>query len=369
MKQACILNVDDREVNRYIRSQILRAAGYKTIEATTGREALEKAVFERPDLVLLDVHLPDISGLEVCRLIKSDHRTSSVMVLQLSASAVEFTDAIRGLDQGADDYMIEPVEPELLLAKVRSILRLRAAEQSLRQTNEDLKQFAFAVSHDLQEPLRTLASYAQLLDRRYREQLDSTADYYLSSIIDGAIRMSQLISDLLIYARLSAEIDVAPELVNLDDVVQHVLELNEPLIAETAADVTCDSLPCIEGHRARITQVFTNLVSNALKYRRPGVPPKVAITVRRQGSDWLFAVSDNGVGFDQAHAESIFGVFRRLHGREVPGSGIGLATCKSVVERSGGRIWAESQQGQGSTFLFTWPVAAVKAEGSAGVSG
>src|SRR4051794_27068710 len=198
------------------------------------------------------------------------------MILQLSATAVEFTDAIRGLDQGADDYLIEPVEPELLLAKVRSILRLRAAEQSLRQTNEDLKQFAFAVSHDLQEPLRTLASYAQLLDRKYREQLDSTADYYLSSIVDGAIRMSQLISDLLSYARLSAEIDVAPELVNLDDVVRRVLELNEPIIAETTAEITADPLPSIEGHRARIMQVFSNLVSNALKYRRPGVPPKVS---------------------------------------------------------------------------------------------
>jgi len=224
------------------------------------------------------------------------------------------------------------------------------------------------VSHDLQEPLRTLASYAQLLDRKYREQLDSTADYYLSSIVDGAIRMSELISDLLSYARLSAEIDLAPELVNLNDVVRRVLELNEPIIAETKAEITADPLPSIEGHRARIMQVFSNLVSNALKYRRPGVPPKVAISVRRQGSEWLFAVSDNGVGFDQTHAESIFGVFRRLHGRDVPGSGIGLATCKNVVERSGGRIWAESQQGEGSTFCFTWPVAAVKADGSAGVA-
>jgi len=369
MKRARILNVDDREVNRYIRSQILHAAGYETIEAGTGREALEKTVFERPDLVLLDVHLPDISGLEVCRLIKSDQRTSGVMILQLSASAVEFTDAIRGLDQGADDYLIEPVEPELLLAKVRSILRLRAAEQSLRQTNEDLKQFAFAVSHDLQEPLRTLASYAQLFERRYREQLDTTADLYLSSIIDGAIRMSQLINDLLIYARLSAEMDVTPELVNLDDIVRQVAELNEPLIAETSAEITCESLPSVEGNPARIMQVFTNLVGNALKYRRPGVPPKVAISVRRQGSEWLFAVSDNGMGFDQAHAESIFGVFRRLHGRDVPGSGIGLATCKSVVERAGGRIWAESQQGEGSTFRFTWPVGVANKDNSAGVTG
>src|SRR3954454_2779336 len=110
MKRARILNVDDREVNRYIRSQILRAGGYEILEAATGREALEKTVFERPDLVLLDVHMPDISGLEVCRLIKTDHRTSGVMILQLSASAVEFTDAVRGLDQGADDYLIEPVE-------------------------------------------------------------------------------------------------------------------------------------------------------------------------------------------------------------------------------------------------------------------
>lgn len=369
MRKPRILNVDDRQMNRYIRTQVLRNAGYDTIEASTGREALEKAIFERPDLVLLDVHLPDISGLEVCRLIKSDHRTLGVMIIQLSASAVEITDAVRGLDHGADDYLIEPVEPELLLAKVRSMLRLRAAEQSLRQKNEDLQQFAFAASHDLQEPLRALTSYAQLLDRKYRNQLDETADLFLRHIVEGASRMSLLISDLLNYSRLSAEIDLTPEMVNLNEIVARVLEMNRTLIAESNAEVTVDALPSVEGHRASLSQVFTNLIGNALKYRQKGVPPRIAISVNQQGSDWLFTVVDNGCGFRQNEAGTIFGVFRRLHGHDVPGSGIGLAICKTVVDRAGGRIWAEGEAGKGATFYFTWPTAASASGSGATISG
>jgi two-component system, sensor histidine kinase and response regulator len=356
MRRPRILNVDDRDVNRYLRSEILRKSDYEIIEASRGREALQKALLESPDLVLLDVHLPDVSGLEVCRLLKSDARTSSVMVIQISASAVEFTDAVVGLDTGADDYLVEPVEPELLRAKVRSMLRLREAEQSLRRSNDDLKQFAYAASHDLQEPLRALSSYSQLLERRYAKQLDETASLYLQNIVEGARRMNRLVSDLLDYSRLSADMDQDPQPVNLDNVLRHVVTMLQARIEQTDAIVTADTLPVVEGNEARLMQVFTNLIDNAVKYRRPDVAPRIHVAVRPRSTEWLFSVQDNGIGFDAEYAESIFGVFRRLHDRSVPGNGIGLAICKSVVERSGGRIWAEGTPGEGAIFRFTWPL-------------
>lgn len=364
MRVAKILNVDDREVNRYLRSEALRSARYHIIEATRGRDALEACITEQPDLVLLDVHLPDMSGLEVCRLIKADKRTSSVMVIQVSASAVHFSDAVRGLDTGADDYLVEPVEPELLLAKVRSMLRLRTAEQELRRRNEDLRQFAYAVSHDLQEPLRGIASYADLLKRRYRADLGETASMYLSQVMDGARRLSRLVTDLLEYSQLSTEMDETPALVNLGQIVEKVVALNESRIRESGAHISCSPLPVVRGNEARLIQLFTNLIGNALKYSRPGVAPRIQIESEHRGPEWLISVKDNGQGFRAESPEQVFGVFRRLHGREIPGSGIGLAICKAVVERVGGRIWAESVPGEGSVFRFTWPVVVDAAEAS-----
>ncbi|MDZ4801369.1 MAG: ATP-binding protein [Bryobacteraceae bacterium] len=357
MRRPRILNVDDRDLNRYLRSEALRESDYEIIEASRGREALQKAVSESPDLVLLDVHLPDVSGLEVCRLLKSDQRTSGIKVLQISASAVEFTDAVIGLDIGADDYLVEPVEPELLRAKIRSLLRLREAEQSLRRSNDDLKQFAYAASHDLQEPIRVLSAYSELLGRRYASQLDETGTLYLKYIVEGAQRMSRLVSDLLDYSRLSADMDQDPQLVSVENVLNRVLQTLKAPIDQSQTAITWDPLPQIEGNETRLTQVFTNLIGNAIKYGRPGIPPEVHIAVQARGPEWLFCVRDNGIGFDAEYAESIFGVFRRLHDRTVPGNGIGLAICKSVVERSGGRIWAEAIPGEGATFHFTWPLA------------
>jgi signal transduction histidine kinase len=357
MRRPRILIVDDRDINRYLRSETLRKSDYEIIEASRGREALHKAIYDQPDLVLLDVHLPDVSGLEVCRLLKSDHRTSSMMVIQISASAVEFTDAVVGLDVGADDYLVEPVEPELLRAKVRSMLRLRAAEQALRRSNDDLKQFAYAASHDLQEPLRALSAYSQLLERRYSALLDQNAVMYLRHIVDGADRMNRLVSDLLDYSRLSADMDQDPEKVDLRAVLSIVQQSLAARIDQTGAVIQTDELPVVEGNEVRLTQVFTNLIDNAMKYRDPNRAPRIHIGVESRPNEWLFSVRDNGIGFNNDYSESIFGVFRRLHNRSVPGNGIGLAICKSVVERSGGRIWAKSVPGCGSTFYFTWPAA------------
>jgi light-regulated signal transduction histidine kinase (bacteriophytochrome) len=342
-------------LNRYIRCEVLRQAGYEGLQAATGSEALEKCMTENPDLVLLDIHLPDINGFEVCRRIKTNPETASVMVMQISASAVELKDALTGLNGGADDFLLEPVEPELLVAKVRSLLRLRMVEERLRRSNEELSRFAFVASHDLQEPLRNVVTFAQMLDRDYRAKLDEKGIGYLNYIISGGQRMSMLVRDLLEYSRISATSDGTVETVDLAKIVDQTRDWFQEKLREANGAITCDGLPVIEGVQVRLAQLIRNLIENAIKYRRPDVPLHIHIGVRAAKREWLFAVTDNGNGFDPAYTDEIFGIFRRLSRSDVDGTGIGLAICRSVVENAGGKIWAEGRPGQGATFYFTWP--------------
>jgi signal transduction histidine kinase len=364
MKRPKILIVDDREVNRYIRAGALQDAGYEILQSDRGRHALDLALKEKPDLVLLDIHLPDLSGHDVCRMIKSDPKVADIMVLQISASAVELADEVSGLEGGADGFLIEPVEPELLRAKVRSLLRLRAAEERLRLSNARLKEFAHVASHDLREPLRTVTLFAELLDREYGNSFDARAREYIKHILQGGQRMSQLVSDLLEYAQVTAEMDDQVERVSLESLVGGLVALNESRIQSLEADITWDPLPEVAGSRVRLTQLFQNLLDNSLKYARPEEPPRISIRVERQQTGWLFAVEDNGQGFRPEMADEIFGVFKRLHSKAIPGSGLGLAICKTVVEQHGGHMWAEGRPGAGATFLFTWPIAVPEGSGT-----
>jgi signal transduction histidine kinase len=363
-----ILIVDDSELNRYVRSEILRQAGYESLLAATGGEALGKCMTEKPDLVLLDIHLPDVSGFEVCRRIKTNPETASVMVMQISASAVELKDALTGLNGGADDFLLEPVEPELLVAKVRSLMRLRSMEERLRRSNEELSRFAFVASHDLQEPLRNVATFAQMLDRDYRAKLDERGVGYLNFIIGGAQRMTMLIRDLLDYSSVSSASHEATQKVDIGRMVDQTRDWFREKLKEANATITHDPLPELEGVEVRIAQLFRNLIENAIKYRRPDVPLEIHVGVRSAKREWLFAVADNGKGFDPAFTNEIFGIFRRLDRQEVEGTGIGLAICRAVVESAGGKIWAEGRPGHGATFYFTWPRTAVEPAATAEAS-
>jgi DNA-binding response OmpR family regulator len=207
---ALIINVDDNEPSRYVRSRILINAGFHVHDAATGAEAVRLIAEQKPDLVLLDVHLPDVNGIELCRRIKAAPENASVIVLQISASATTAPHAVSALESGADGYLTEPVDPDVLVATVRSLLRLRKAERDLiaanerlqvlnrelQRSNEDLQQFAFAASHDLQEPLRSIASFAALLEKKAREKLSAAELEYLGLISDSARRMRALIADL-----------------------------------------------------------------------------------------------------------------------------------------------------------------------------
>jgi signal transduction histidine kinase len=229
---------------------------------------------------------------------------------------------------------------------------LEKSVTELARSNEELQQFAYVASHDLQEPLRMVSSYTQLLAKRYKGKLDSDADDFISFAVEGANRMQKLIQDLLAYSRVSRQ-SAEPETVSTKTVLDHVLHNLQMALKDSGATVTHDALPTIRVDERQLMQLFQNLLSNAVKFRGPK-PLRIHVSARWTGDDWLFSVSDNGIGIDPQYAERIFVIFQRLHTREeYPGTGIGLAICRKIVERHGGRMWVESELGKGATFYFT----------------
>jgi PAS domain S-box-containing protein len=233
--------------------------------------------------------------------------------------------------------------------------RLLAKVRELKQSNDELQQFAYVASHDLQEPLRMVTSYTQLLAKRYQGRLDSDADEFIAYAVDGCNRMQRLVEDLLVYSRAGNHA-VAPHEISSENALQEALANLRATIKESGAVVTHDSLPAIAADDTRLAQLFLNLVGNAIKFRGAQVP-RVHVSATRNGSkEWIFSVRDNGMGIETRYFERIFVIFQRLHGRnEFKGTGIGLAICKKIVEQMGGRIWVESQPQKGSTFYFSVP--------------
>ncbi len=236
--------------------------------------------------------------------------------------------------------------------------QLESYMQELHRSNEELEQFAYVASHDLQEPLRKIRSYLQLIERRYHDQLDDDGKEFIGYAVEGAARMRALISDLLTYSRVTRVKRNLGELsvVNLNDILAIVFNTLQLRIQDTNANIVHDKMPTINANERQMIQLFQNLLSNAIKYRQKGVPPKIHISVQTCEEGWCFNVSDNGIGIDPEQQKRIFAVFQRLHTRTAyQGTGIGLAICKRVVENHDGRIWVESQSGEGATFYFTLP--------------
>jgi light-regulated signal transduction histidine kinase (bacteriophytochrome) len=227
-------------------------------------------------------------------------------------------------------------------------------EEELRLANEDLQQFAYSASHDLQEPIRNVAVYSEIVAKRYNTLLDAEGQQFLGFLREGGRRLATLINDLLAYTRAGV-IEGNLTTVDASAVLQHALSGLAEAVRENDATVACDPLPQVRMGESHLQQVFQNLIGNALKYRTED-PPKIHISAARQGAAWRFSVRDNGIGIDPHYKEVIFGVFKRLHrDRKYSGTGIGLAICQRVVERYGGRIWVESSPGEGATFFFTVP--------------
>ncbi len=246
--------------------------------------------------------------------------------------------------------------------------RVNERTAELQRSNAELEQFAYVASHDLQEPLRKVVGYTQLLGKRYRGQLDANADEFIAYAVDAASRMQLLIQDLLTYSRVGR---LQKELASVDceTVLKLVLRNLQPLIEDNGALVTHDPLPTVPADAGQVVQLFQNLIANAIKFHADQ-PPQVHVAARRDEHEWVFLVHDNGIGIEPQYADRIFRMFQRLHSREAyPGTGIGLAICQKIVQHHGGRIWVESQPGQGATFSFTIPAATPVASQGPSTSG
>jgi two-component system, sensor histidine kinase and response regulator len=363
---ARFLIVDDSDQSREILCRLLERQGHTCVTVSSGEQALEVLKDQHFDLVLLDLMMPEMNGLETLRAVKSNPKFEDLAVVMLSAFD-EVDEIGQSLEAGAEDYLLKPFDRIVLNARLHAILErkrlrnlerrrtleLEVADAELRRSNEELRRFASVVSHDLQEPLRMVTSYMQLLKRDLGESLTEDQAEYLNFAIDGGRRMSELIQDLLSYSRVSA-VEPAREPVDFNDVVKDVQVHLRASIEESGARVIASELPEMIADCSQIRQLFQNLVSNAIKYRGDK-PPVIRISVKLVDGDWLFSVADNGVGIDPENRHRIFEMFSRIHDRSVPGTGIGLAICQRVVERLRGRIWVESTPGQGSTFYFTIP--------------
>ncbi len=274
------------------------------------------------------------------------HKTGRVTPVLYNASVYkDESDEVIGIFADARDVTECINAEEILKSKLEELAR----------SNAELEQFEYVSSHDLQEPLRMISSYLQLLQRRYQGNLDDKADKYINFAVDGAARMQNLINDLLEFSRVTTRAE-KPEPTDCELVLNQVLSSLELYIKENKATVTHDALPEVVADNTQLAQVFQNLIANGIKFHSDEAP-KIQISAEKKEKEWLFSVKDNGIGIDSQYSEKIFDVFKRLHNKEAyPGTGIGLAVCKKIIERHGGRIWVESELGKGSSFYFTLPI-------------
>ena len=369
LSQKDIIIVDDTPDNLRVLSSMLIAEGYRVRKALNGEMALTACSKSSPDLCLLDIIMPGMDGYEVCRRLKSDEKTRHIPVIFISALDAPF-DKIKAFKAGGIDYITKPFQVEEVLARVENQLtiqqlqrnlteqnaRLEQLNEELLRSNADLEQFAFAASHDLQSPLSSILGYAGIINMKYKQSLDPDVERFVNNILDAGIRMKDLIQDLLSYSRVGTRsIEFEPTDCNV--VLAEALANLREDIAHSGAEIVYPNMPKVIGNPTQLMQLFQNLISNAIKFRRLDVKPIVKILPETENEgQYLISIRDNGIGIEPHNFERIFTVFERLHSyKEYPGTGIGMALCKKIVERHGGRIWVDSEVGIGTTFYFTMP--------------
>ncbi|GAB3169222.1 sensor histidine kinase [Telluribacter humicola] len=408
-----ILIVDDKQENLFSLKTLLQINLYEVDTATSGEEALLKILKKEYALIILDVQMPGMDGYEVAETITGYSKTRDIPIIFLSAVNIDKRFITKGYDSGGVDYITKPFDPDLLLLKVKTFYRLfeqtrelqtvqkalkeeienrkkaqEAVEQmnllleekvkdrteELLQLNKDLEtrnvelaQFASLASHDLQEPLRKIITFGHIIDEKYLCHMDEAAEL-MKKINASSERMRNLINDLLNYSKLSAHSYFSD--VDLNSVIRETVQALELTIEEKKARIYYEELPALEAIPGQMRQLFQNLISNALKFSKNGVPPVVRIwgeyiieksliaPVTTETAEYLrISIEDNGIGFDEMYLNKIFSIFQRLHSQyEYEGTGIGLAIVKKIIEKHNGLISAKSQDGIGTTFMIVLPV-------------
>jgi light-regulated signal transduction histidine kinase (bacteriophytochrome) len=354
--EANILVVDDTPENLRLLMGILAEQGYRVRPVPSGTRALSTVQIELPDLILLDIKMPDMSGYEVCEQLKADDRTRDIPIIFLSAlNKVE--DKVKGFEVGGVDYITKPFQVEEVLARVKTHLTLQHMRKALEQknvefeaVNKELRDFAYIVSHDLKAPLRGITQLVHWLVQDYANAFDEKGQEMTELLCHRVKRMGHLIDGILEYSR-AGRIEETHEQIDLNTLVNDVIEMITP--PESMQIAVENDLPTVFGDRTRLEQVFQNLFSNAVKFMdKP--EGKITIGCLDDGAFWKFSVADNGPGIDEKDHEKIFQIFQILASSdEQESTGVGLAIVKKIVEFYGGEIWVESTVGEGSTFLFT----------------
>ena len=356
-----ILNVDDSEAARYAKSRILTHAGFKVIEAASGSAALYRAREDKPDLVLLDVKLPDINGMEVCRLLKADPATRAILVLQTSASYIGVADKIRALEGGADNYLFEPIEPEELIANVKALLRLGRVERELRDVDRRKDDFLATLAHELRNPLGPIRTAVELLCRLDPE-VPPRQDQARKTILRHTGHLVRLVEDLLDVARISrGKITLHQERVEVKTFIDSARE-SVAHILETRGQELKVTMPTreiwVEGDHVRLTQIVGNLLHNAVKFTPPG--GIIVLDAAADGRELLVRVTDNGIGIATGKLDTVFEMFAQdgyTDDRVQDGLGIGLSLVRTLVELHHGSVTAFSEgEGKGSRFEVRLPI-------------
>ncbi len=359
------LLVEDNLADSELVLRELRRGGFEVTcdVVQTADQFRQKLQTTTPDVVLADYNLGSWRGMEALEILRS---AGLDIPLILVSGAMGDVTAVECIKQGATDYVLKDsltrlpasVRRALEEKQVRKERRHAEADlakkaEELARSNRDLEQFAYVASHDLQEPLRMVAAYTQLLAERYGDKLDENAKKYIQYALEGALRMQTLVQDLLEFSRVGR--NRKSTALACDAVVREALENLQAALQESGAVVHYDGLPTVSADRTQLVQLFQNLIGNAIKFHGEEAPV-IAVTAEKTGAEWTFSVSDNGIGIAAEHVEAIFVIFQRLHTRaEYPGNGVGLAICKKIVEQHGGRISVESKAGEGASFKFTLP--------------
>jgi two-component system, sensor histidine kinase and response regulator len=356
-----ILVVDDTPDNLRLLSAMLTRHGFEVRKAINGQGAIASAQADAPDLILLDIKMPEMEGYEVCQRLKTDVRTRDVPVIFISALD-DVMDKVRAFASGGVDYVTKPFQEAEVVARIENQLNLQKLQRQLLEqnaelarSNRELEQFAYVVSHDLQQPLQSIIGFSKLLLLKNQDRFDETTSDYLNRMVESGNRMQRLIQDLLAYAQVGKQ-DTPFQVVDCNLILDQVLDHLHSVLSEKKVVITRECLPTVIGNETKLIQLLQNLIGNAIKFTRPDITPQIRISIEQQDDEWVFSIHDNGIGIDSQNLEKVFEVFYRAHSKiRYAGTGIGLATCKKIVEIHGGRIWVESQIQVGTTFYFTLP--------------
>ena len=350
-----ILNVDDTDAARYTKSKILNRAGFRVIEAENGADALIKAKEFLPDLILLDTKMPDINGFEVSRLLKSDPITQSISILQTSASFLSTVDKVNAIDSGADNYLIEPIEPEELIANIKALIRLGLAENELRKMNSRKDVFLATLAHELRNPLGPIRNSLKLF-KQFDDNLTSKQLELLNVISRQSNQMARLVDDLLDVSRISqGKISLRLENVSVSEFIEAAVESSSNIIRDRGHELIIKmefNGLCIHGDKIRLVQIVSNLLNNAAKFTPKG--GLINLIVKKEDDSILIQITDNGIGLSKSNLETIFELFvqhGRVEEKAHEGLGIGLSLVRNLTELHGGEISVESSGiNLGSTF-------------------